>query len=78
MYSISTDFFLAIESYNHYKKDMRLIMQNISNNSDFPEKSVKDINENDTQVILTLNVLDFIPKDLTEFSQLYCSTCKER
>jgi hypothetical protein len=67
-----------IESYNHYKKDMRLIMQNISNNSDFPEKSVKDINENDTQVILTLNVLDFIPKDLTEFSQLYCSTCKER
>ena len=66
-----------IDSYNEYKKDMSLLIQNISNNSDYPEKTIKEVTKNDTYVVLTLNVLD-TPTDLNEFSQLYCSSSKTR
>ena len=67
-----------IESYNQYKKEMRLIIQSISNNSDYLEKTIKEVTKNDTYVVLTLNVLEYAPTDLNEFSQLYCSSSKTR
>lgn len=66
-----------IESYNHYKKDMKVILQYISTEHLYPEKSINEITKNDDYVILTLNVLDYLPTDLNEFSQLYNNTTKE-
>jgi hypothetical protein len=67
-----------IESYNQYKKDIKVILQYVSNNQEYPEKSIDQINKNDDIVVLTLNVLDYMPNDLNEFSQLYNSITKER
>ena len=67
-----------IESYSDYKNEVKLILQTISNNTDYPEKALSEISKNDKYVILTLNVLDYIPTDLNNFSQLYCNSCKEK
>jgi hypothetical protein len=67
-----------IESYNQYKKEMKIILQYVSNNQEFPEKSINEITKNDNYVVLTLNVLDYLPNNLNEFSQLYNSSTKER
>lgn len=67
-----------IESYNDYKKDMKFILENISTNEQYPQKIISEITNNDSYVILTLNVIDYKPTNLDEFSKLYNSLTNER
>ena len=57
---------------------MKLIVQTISNNSEYPEKTISELTKNESYAILNLNVFDYMPSDIKDFSQLYCSNCKER
>ncbi len=44
----------------------------------FKLKTVDEIDNNDNFVILTLNILDFYPKNLLDFCMIFCPNCKER
>lgn len=66
-----------ITSYNDYKKDMKLILENVSI-EDYPEKTISQITKNDDMVLMTLNVVDYRPSELDQISKLYCPETHER
>jgi hypothetical protein len=60
-----------------YKNDSNLIIDTISN-SNYPLKSLGEITKDDKNSILTLNVIDYLPNDILDFSQVFCPHCRER
>lgn len=66
-----------IESYNDYKKDIRVVLENIAP-GDYPLKAINEITNTDTYVNMTLNVVDFKPSNLDEFAKLYNTKTHER
>lgn len=44
----------------------------------FKSKIFCEIKETDKYVLLTLNVLDYYPKNILEFCMIYCPECQER
>jgi hypothetical protein len=44
----------------------------------FKSKSIFDIKESDKFIVLTLNVLDYFPKNIVDFCAIFCPECQER
>ena len=44
----------------------------------FKNKTLKEINITDKYITLTLNIVDFFPKNILDFSMIFCPHCKER
>jgi len=61
-----------------YKIDSNLIIDTTSNSSNYPLKSLGEITKDDKNAILTLNVIDYLPNNILDFSQVFCPHCKER
>lgn len=68
-----------IESYDKYQSEKKIIIEPILDNESliYPEKKISEINNKDEFVILTLNIMENLPSDLKNFSQLYCNSCKK-
>lgn len=50
----------------------------LSNNQKFPSKSVEEVVKEDTHVILTLNILDVLPRNVIDFTSALCPETNER
>jgi hypothetical protein len=48
------------------------------NKDSIPFKTVEEINQDDTKVILTLKIIDIIPRNVIDFTYGYCSENQER
>jgi hypothetical protein len=67
-----------IESVFEYRRNANIVIDTLSNSSNYPEKSLSEITKEDKNAILTLNVIDYLPNNLLDFSQVFCPHCKER
>ncbi len=50
----------------------------LRNNQKFPSKSVEEVVKEDTHVILTLNILDVLPRNVIDFTSALCPDTNER
>ncbi len=48
------------------------------NYKNFKSKSIYEIKESDKVAVLTLNVLDYYPKNVLDFCMIFCPECQER
>ncbi len=48
------------------------------NYKNFKSKSIYEIKESDKVAVLTLNVLDYYPKNVMDFCMIFCPECQER
>lgn len=67
-----------INSVFEYKRNANIIIDTISNSCNYPEKNLCEILKEDKNAILTLNVIDYLPNNILDFSQVFCPHCKER
>jgi len=66
-----------IKNIVDYKRNMNIII-NTSSNGSYQEMNINEITKNDKNAILTLNVVDYLPNNILDFSQVFCPHCKER
>lgn len=50
----------------------------LSNDEKFPSKSIEEVVKEDTHVILTLNILDVLPRNVIDFTSALCPRTEER
>lgn len=50
----------------------------LNNNQKYPSKSVEEVVKEDTHVILTLNILDVLPRNVIDFTSALCHITNER
>lgn len=50
----------------------------INEEENYPEKSVEEITKDDTKVILTLNILDILPRNINDYVSVICPITYER
>jgi len=67
-----------IKNIRDYKKNINVTIDLPSDQSLYKEKSLNEIISEDKYAILTLNVIDYLPNNLLDFSQVFCPHCKER
>lgn len=60
-----------IESYDKYQSEQKIIIEPILDNENYPERKISELNNKDECFILTLNVIENLPNDLNNFSQVY-------
>lgn len=73
----TNDFILNDNRTAGLKKNI-IIEPILSNNQKFPSKSVEEVVKEDTHVILTLNILDVLPRNVIDFTSALCPTTNER
>ncbi len=67
-----------INSVFEYKRNANIVIDTISNSANYLEKRLSEITKEDKHAILTLNVVDYLPNNILDFSQVFCPHCKER
>lgn len=67
-----------INSVFEYRRNANIVIDTLSNLSNYQEKTLNEITKEDKNAILTLNVVDFLPNNILDFSQVFCPHCKER
>jgi hypothetical protein len=67
-----------INSVFEYKRSANIIIETTSNSANYPEKNLSEITKEDKHAIMTLNVVDYLPNNILDFSQVFCPHCKER
>jgi len=76
--SFNTNDFKLNENSPAYSKKNIIIEPILSNNQKFPCKSVEEVVKEDTHVILTLNILDVLPRNVIDFTTALCPQTNER
>jgi len=73
----TNDFKLGDFKTSNLRKNI-IIEPILNNDKKFPSKSVDEVVKEDTHVILTLNILDILPRNIIDITSALCPVTNER
>ena len=73
----TNDFKLSDNISANFRKNI-ILEPILNNNQKFPSKSIDEVCKDDTHVILTLNILDILPRNINDFTSGLCPETNER